>query len=172
MSDLAKHLGVQPSSLQRELSSLTDVGLLNREPDGNRVYYKTDTSFPIYPELASIMRKTSGLVTRVWDVLKPFEDSLDFAFIYGSVAREEQTGRSDVDVMLVGTVRLADIALPLRELERALRISVNVTVYTRSELVDKLSNHNHFLETVMRDRKIFLKGTEDELDKAVSRRES
>jgi DNA-binding IclR family transcriptional regulator len=39
LSDLAKHLHAQPSSLQRELASLTDIGLLQRQPDGNRVYY-------------------------------------------------------------------------------------------------------------------------------------
>jgi len=172
LSDLAKHLHAQPSSLQRELASLTNIGLLLRQPDGNRVYYKADTSFPLYPELHGIVAKTSGLVKQVWETLEPFAESLDFAFVYGSVAREEQTGKSDVDLMLIGGVRITDLSLALRRLERDLRISVNVTNYTLPEFLQKLANHNHFLDTVMRDRKIFLKGTDDELAHATSRRQS
>jgi len=172
LSDLARQLNTQPSSLQRELSSLTDIGLLQREPDGNRVYYKTDTSFPLYPELHGIVVKTSGLVPQISDVLDPFTESLDFAFIYGSVAREEQTGRSDVDLMLIGAARITDLSLALRQLERALRISVNVTNYTLLEFQQKIADRNHFLDTVMQDRKIFLKGTDDELANAIGGGES
>jgi predicted nucleotidyltransferase len=168
LSDLAKHLHVQPSSLQRELSSLAGIGLLLRQPDGNRVYYQTDTSFPLYPELRGIVIKTSGLVKRVCETLAPFAESLDFAFIHGSVARDEQSGRSDVDLMLIGALRLADLSLGLRELERDLRISVNVTNYTLTEFRHKLASHNNFLQTVMQDRKIFLKGTADGLERATS----
>ena len=172
LSDLAKHINTQPSSLQRELSSLTDIGLLQREPDGNRVYYKTNKSFPLYPELYGIVAKTSGLVPQISDLLDPFAETLDFAFIYGSVAREEQTGKSDVDLMLIGLVRIADLSLTLRQLERAVRISVNVTNYTLPEFRQKVANRDHFLAAVMQDRKIFLKGTDDELANAIGGRES
>ncbi len=60
LSDLAHHLHVPPSSLQREMASLADAELLCRETDGNRVYYRANPAHPLPPELQSIFAKTIG----------------------------------------------------------------------------------------------------------------
>ncbi len=163
LSDLAQRLGVPPSSLQRELASLAEAGILCRVADGNRVYYQANPSHPLLPELQSLFAKTVGLADQVREALEPFWAEVDLAFIFGSVARGERTAQSDVDVLLVGSVGMADLALPLRELERALQIPVNVTHFTQAEFRDKLARNNHFLRTILRGRKIFLKGSEHEL---------
>src|SRR5436305_505484 len=48
LSDLARHLKVQPSSLQRELARLVSAGILRRRDDGNRAYYQAETESPIF----------------------------------------------------------------------------------------------------------------------------
>ena len=53
LSDLAQHLKVTPSSLQRELASLAEAGIFCREADGNRVYYQANPSHPLLPDRAS-----------------------------------------------------------------------------------------------------------------------
>lgn len=162
LSDLAQHLRVPPSSLQRELASLSEAGVLRREADGNRVYYQANPEFPLLPELQSIFAKTVGLADRVSEALEPFGEKIELAFIFGSVARGERTAGSDVDVLIVGSVRLGDLALPLRQLERTLQIPVNVSHYTAAEFQDK-RHSSHFLQTILHDKKIFLKGSEHEL---------
>lgn len=171
LSDLAQHLKVSPSSLQRELASLSDAGVLCREADGNRIYYQANSAFPLLPELQSLFAKTVGLADQIRDTLEPFWEGIDLAFIYGSVARGERTAQSDVDVLLVGSVGMADLALPLRELERALQIPVNVTHFTRAEFQDKWRRENHFLRTILRGQKIFLKGSDHELADAIGESE-
>lgn len=166
LSDLAQHLKVPPSSLQRELASLAEAGVLYREADGNRVYYQANSAFPLLPELQSIFAKTVGLADKLKETLEPFGEEIDLAFIFGSVARGERTARSDVDVLLVGSVGMSDLALPLRELERTLQIPVNVTHFTAAEFQDKQRQGNHFLNIILRGRKIFLKGSEHELANA------
>ena len=163
LSDLAQHLKVTPSSLQRELASLSEAGVLCREADGNRVYYQANSAFPLLPELQGLFVKTVGLADQVWETLEPFWEEIDLAFIYGSVARGERTAQSDVDVLVVGSVGMADLALPLRELEQILQIPVNVTHFTRAEFQDKWRRENHFLRTILSGQKIFLKGSEHEL---------
>src|SRR5213082_2068963 len=61
LSDLAVHLKVRPSSLQRTLARLVSGGVLTRRQEGNRVYYKADETCPILPELAAILTKTVGI---------------------------------------------------------------------------------------------------------------
>ena len=163
LSDLAQHLKVTPSSLQRELASLAEAGVLCREADGNRVYYQANSAFPLLPELQGLFVKTVGLADQIRDTLEPFWERIDLAFIYGSVARGERTAQSDVDVLVVGSVGMADLALPLRELEQILQIPVNVTRFTRAEFQDKWRRENHFLRTILRGQKIFLKGSDHEL---------
>lgn len=163
LSDLAQHLKVTPSSLQRELASLTAAAVVCREADGNRVYFWANPDFPLLPELQSIFAKTIGLADRVRETLTPFGDEIEMAFVFGSVARGEQTAQSDVDVLIVGSVGMAKLALPLRELERTLQLPINVTHYTASEFRDKRRQGSHFLDTVLREQKIFLKGSEHEL---------
>lgn len=163
LSDLAQRLAVSPSSLQRELASLVEAGILRRETDGSRVYYQTNPDFPLLPELQGIFAKTIGLADHVRKALEPFWESIDLAFIFGSIARGERTARSDVDLLIVGSIGIADLALPLRDLEGALQIPVNVTHYTAAEFRDKRRQKNHFLQTILSGSKIFLKGSEYEL---------
>ena len=102
LSDLARHLGLRPSSLQRELSSLVAAGILRRKRDGNRVYFQPDPECPLFPELRGLMMKTAGLFDVIRHALGPFAGSIRWAFVYGSVARSEERSSSDVDLMVMG----------------------------------------------------------------------
>jgi DNA-binding transcriptional ArsR family regulator len=166
LSDLAQRLHVSPSSLQRELASLAEAGILCREVDGNRVYYQANAACPLLPELRSLFVKTVGLADKVRDVLEPFWGGIELAFIFGSIASGERTAHSDVDLLIVGSIDSANLALPLRDLEHTLQIPINVTRYTVAEFGEKRRQGNHFLETILRGEKIMLKGAIDELANA------
>ena len=109
LADLARHIGVSPSSLQREMESLVEVGVLLRREEGKHVYFRPDANCPILPELQGIMTKTVGLVDVLRDMLAPFKKAIKVAFVYGSIARSEELSESDVDLMIVGDAKLADL---------------------------------------------------------------
>ena len=85
--EIARRTGLPPGTLTRELKRLADVGLLNCERRGNQLAYSANRHSAIFEELAGILRKTSGLADVVAEALKPLTDSIDVAFIFGSVAR-------------------------------------------------------------------------------------
>jgi hypothetical protein len=62
-----------------------------------------------------------------------------------------------------------DITPGLRKIEKAIGRPINVTVFSLDEFGKNLAQKNHFLKTVMRNQKIMLAGTQDELE-AVARR--
>src|SRR4029434_2573948 len=121
LSDLAKHLGVPPSSLQRELAALLSAGILRQRRDGNRVYFQANPDCPFLPELQGLLVKTAGMVDVLRETLAPFGDLLDSAFIYAWVARAWELRASDVDLMIIGTDGLADLSPALRRAEKRLR---------------------------------------------------
>lgn len=163
LSDLARHLGVRPSSLQRELAALADAGILCQRRDGNRMYFQPNPDCPFLAELQGLMLKTVGLVDVLHEVLEPFTNRIDWAFVYGSIARSEELASSDVDLMIIGRVGLADIAPGLRQAEMRLNRPVNPTVYSREEFATKLAARHTFLHAVLDGAKLCILGDPHEL---------
>jgi predicted nucleotidyltransferase len=163
LSDLAKRLGTRPSSLQRELAALVDAGILNRRQDGNRIYFQPNPDCPFLPELQGLLVKTVGVVDVLREVLSRLAKRIDCAFIYGSVARAEELASSDVDIMIIGQLGLAELTPALRRAEARLGRPVNPTLYTREEFATKLQAGHHFLKTVIGGEKLFVLGDLHEL---------
>jgi predicted nucleotidyltransferase len=164
LSELAEFLHTRPSSLQRELSSLADSGILQRRKDGRRTYFKAEMQSPIFRELRSIFEKTAGLVPTLRVALRPFANKIVCAFVYGSIARREERATSDVDLMVVGNVGVGDLAPSLRRAEKRLGREVNVTNYSVDEFRKKVAEGEHFLTTVLKGSLQFVKGEQRDLD--------
>ena len=168
LSELANFLKVSPSSLQRELSSLVEAEILGQRLNGNRVYYRPNPDCPFLPELQGLLIKTVGLVGVLKQALKPVANKIDVAFVFGSFATASELADSDVDLMLVGDLGLADIATALKKSEQQLQRTINPVVFRPAEVMEKLKAKNHFLETVRKSNKIFLLGSDNDLVKALS----
>jgi len=168
-SDLASHLGVRPSSLQRVLAQLTRAGILQRRADGNRVYYRADATCPIHGDLASILIKTIGVAEPLREVLAPLANGIRVAFIHGSVAEMREQSQSDVDLIIVGDLPNSEVAFALRPMQGRLGRDVRFTRYTPKEFAAKRASGHHFLAAVMQRPRIFLIGDEHELDEVAGR---
>ena len=169
MTELARQLGVTPSSLQRELEALVGSGILLRRQDGRRIYYKANTESPVFPEMRGLIEKTAGMVPALKTELKRFDDRIGLALLYGSVARGEEKSASDVDLMIVGSLKQIDLLSSLRKLESRFGREVSVTLFSLEEFRRKLAAGDHFLKTVLKGKTISLKGTLDELEETASR---
>jgi predicted nucleotidyltransferase len=169
LSELAEFLHTRPSSLQRELSSLGQSGILQQRKDGRRTYFKAETRSPIFRELRSIFEKTVGLIPTLRVALDPFAEKIACAFVYGSIARREEHATSDVDLMVIGNMGMGDLAPSLRKTEKLLGREVNVTNYSVDEFRKKITDGDHFLTTVLRGSLQFVKGEQRDLD-AIARK--
>src|SRR5437763_10407270 len=101
LSELADFLRTRPSSLQRELATLVESGILQQRRDGRRVYFKAEGRSPIFRDLQNIFEKTMGLLPALQIMLRPFDEKIACAFVYGSIARREERAASDVDLMII-----------------------------------------------------------------------
>jgi predicted nucleotidyltransferase len=146
-----------------EMGALVDAGILNRRQDGNRIYFQPNPDCPFLPELQGLPVKTVGVVDVLREVLSRLAKRIDCAFIYGSVARAEELASSDVDIMILGQLGLAELTPALRRAEARLGRPVNPTLYTREEFATKLQAGHHFLKTVLGGEKLFVLGDPHEL---------
>jgi predicted nucleotidyltransferase len=169
LSELAQFLNTRPSSLQRELKALVDGDILLQRREGTRTYFKAETRSPLFPELRGLVEKTVGVLPTLQDVLAPLQAEVDCAFVYGSMARSEEHSLSDVDLMVIGSVGLAELTPALRKAETRLGREVNVTNYSTREFRSKAGAKDHFLAEVLRGPKQFVKGNQRELDEIVGK---
>ena len=164
LSELASRLGTSPSSLQREVGVLSRSGLLEYRQEGRRTYYKANTASPVFSELHELFGKTAGIVPALQAEFVQFGNKVAWAFIYGSIAREEEQAHSDVDLMVVGLISTADLIPMLKGLEQSFQREINVTRYSEKEFKQKIRNKDHFLLSVLNEKVVMIKGTQDELE--------
>jgi predicted nucleotidyltransferase len=167
LSELAQFLKTTPSSLQRELKTLVDGGILLQRREGTRRYFKAETRSPLFPELRGLVEKTVGVLPILQDVLEPLQAEMDCAFVFGSMARSDEHTLSDVDLMVIGSVGLAGLTPALRKAETRLGREVNATSYSTREFRSKAAGKDHFLSEVLRGPKQFVKGDQRDLDEIV-----
>jgi predicted nucleotidyltransferase len=157
--------GVSVGAVQRELGNLSRVGLVVRNSVGNQVFYQANRGAPVFAEMRALVNKTVGVFHALRSALEALSKRIVVAFVYGSVARGEETATSDLDLMVVGDAKLDDVLSRLSEVEKTIGRPVNPTVYSVAEFKSKLVNGNHFLNAVLKGKKVFLLGDEDELRK-------
>ena len=79
---------------------------------------------------------------------------LEYCFVFGSIARNQQSVDSDIDVMMIGDVTMDVVSPLLKNAERILGRQINPTIYSASRFREKLKEGNHFVTTVMREPKL------------------
>jgi predicted nucleotidyltransferase len=151
-------------AVQRELASLSEVGLLTVRKQGNQKHYQANASAPVFAELRSIVLKTMGLADVLRVALAPLAAQIDAAFIYGSVARQQDTAHSDVDVMIVSsTLAYGEVFGALESATLTLGRNVNPTLYTSADWTKRIEQDSAFVTRVWQQPKIWLLGNEAQL---------
>jgi predicted nucleotidyltransferase len=169
LRQLVRAVGAGHGALQRELKHLTDMGLIVRNAKGNQILYQANSRSPIFSEIKSLTTKTVGAYDALRSALAPLGTEIQIAFVYGSVAQQKEQANSDVDLMILGDAPFSEIVSALGPAQKMLGREINPTVFPVSEFQSKLTSGNHFLRSVMREKKIFVLGTENELAKLASK---
>ncbi len=165
LRQIARHIGASTGAVQRDITQLSKAGLINRIPLGSQVFYQANSDNPIFAEMRGLVTKTVGAHDSLLFLLAPYARKIKVAFVYGSVARHEETAQSDVDLMIIGSITLEELLPAFEKAQSLLTREVNATVYSPKEFRSKVDGGNHFLQSVLKDKKLFLIGSEDELGK-------
>lgn len=67
--EIERETGQPIRAVQREVEKLEAVGLLLREPEGNRVFYHLNPDFALLAELTALFQKATG-AERILDAVK------------------------------------------------------------------------------------------------------
>ena len=163
-NEIVRQADMGRGTISRELVRLVSAGLLVITRVGNQNHYRANPDNPVYNELLGIVRKTFGIADVIRAVLAPVDDRIDWAFVYGSIAKGEDNAGSDID-LLVATESLAyaDLMKVLTQAEQLLDRPINPSIYTLEQIKNKVHDKNAFLSRVMEQPKLWVKGSKDDI---------
>lgn len=165
VQELIRLTNLGSASAQRELNRLEKGGLIETRRIANLKQVRAYTSSPIFEELRLIVLKTFGVVEVLREALSPLASEVKLACVYGSMAQGGDRASSDIDVMLISeTLSYGQVMAALEPAEKRLARTVQITQYTLDELIERRRKNHPFLAEVLRQPKLMLIGTEDDVD--------
>jgi predicted nucleotidyltransferase len=162
LRELERILRTPVSMIRKELTRLEEEGLFLSRKKGNLTYYLLDQSYPLFDELKSIVFKTIGIQGLLREILGRMR-GIEVAFIYGSFAQHEETGKSDIDLLIIGKIDENKVLRELNKLEKVLRREINYSIFRRDEFKYKMKDKDPFIIDLVKNPKIFLVGNLNDL---------
>lgn len=160
--ELVRRTNDEINAVRRELLFLEKKSILVREPRANRVYYCFNKQYPFYFDLLTIGAKTVGLGA---EILKNRVKlgKIKYAMFSGKFVRRIKKNAESVDLLLVGTVVLPELALLVKEEEKRLSTEINYTVMSEEELLFRKKRTDPFILSILYGSRCMLIGDEETL---------
>jgi predicted nucleotidyltransferase len=151
-------------AVQRELARLEAAGLVVASRIGKQKHYQANQRSPVFTELRALVLKTSGLADVLREALTPVAGKVRAAFVYGSIAKGQDTAASDIDLMVISErLTYADLFGTLEDASARLERKVAPTIYSPKELARRRKQDSAFITRVLEQPKLWLIGDEDDL---------
>jgi hypothetical protein len=160
--ELVRRTGDEINAVRRELAFLEKKGILTREPRANRVYYALSKSYPFYYDLLRLGAKNIGLGA---DILKNRVKlgRLKYVMFSGKFIRKIKEQPDEVDLLIVGSVVLPELALLVRGEEKRLNTEINYTVMTEEEFGFRKKKRDPFIVSILAGSRMMLIGDEESM---------
>ena len=144
------------------LDKKSEASLVDAAPSTMKEAAKSGAGRPGRMGLWALAISVGGFLA--WAALAPLEDQVAAAFVYGSVARQQDTAASDVDVLIVSdALGYAEVFGALEGAAQTLGRTINPTLYTRAELARRRAQDNAFVTRVLDQPRLWLLGDEEVL---------
>lgn len=154
VNELERRLGVDKRNLVKKLRELESAGLLKSEMRGDLKLYRINAEFPLYQEYERIVLRTVGLEERLRQVIRSIS-GIKEAYIFGSYARDRLDVHSDLDLLVVGSHRIAHFQKKIMPLQREIGRDINAVHMNEAEFRTKRATDS-FLISMFRGETIRL----------------
>src|SRR5260221_233923 len=150
------------NAVRRELERMLASGLVKSEERGNRLYYYLNKNYLYFPELLRMVAKSTGLGQKLFKLRKKL-GTVKFIMFSGKLVQTDISHISEVDVLVVGDIVLAELEAIMKEEERRLGREISYTVLGEDEFEFRKQRRDPFLMEVLYGTRIMIVGNEEEL---------
>ncbi len=163
LREIERISGFAIGTVRQEAKKLEQLELITKRVDGNRTYYRANRSHPLFLALYNLVLQTSGLV----DVFKEnlIDKRIQFAFIFGSLAKGTKNSESDIDLFVIGSLGLRDLSKMIKKPAILSKREINPHVMNITEFQKRITEKEHFVSNVINSPKLMIFGNENDLTK-------
>lgn len=160
--EIVRRVEEEINAVRRELIYLEKKGILQREPRANRVYYFLDRNYPYFYDLVRLQAKSSGLGA---DIIKNRVKlgKIKYAMLSGRFVRNIRENPEEVDLLIVGTIVVPELALIVKQEEARKGAEINYTVMSEEEFVFRKKRLDPFISSILKGSRLMLIGDEESM---------
>lgn len=160
--EIVRRVDEEINAVRRELIYLEKKGILQKEPRANRVYYYLDRNYPYFYDLVRLQAKSSGLGA---DIIKNRVKlgKIKYAMLSGKFVRNIRENPEEVDLLIVGTVVVPELALLVKQEETRRGAEINYTVMSEEEFVFRKKRLDPFISSILKGSRLMLLGDEESM---------
>ncbi len=161
--DLVRKTGDEINAVRRELSRMDSLGMVKKEPRGNRLYYWFRHDYVFYADLLSLVAKTTGLGSALVKNRSKL-GNVHLAMLSGRFVRHlPKKSPDEVDLLIVGSLVLPELAHLIRAEESARGQPINYTPMTEDELKFRRTRRDPFLNSILTQSRVMIIGQDEDL---------
>jgi len=145
---LVRITGEEINSVRRELTNLKQIGAVLSQNRSNKLFYWANSKFIFYNELALIGFKSK----KFWTEISKYNNKeggvhkviCSKSFVFSSSEQEEKSA-DDVDMVIIGKIRLDKVSRIIAEEEKKIGKEINYMVMTKKEFNLRISGREPFM---------------------------
>ena len=160
--EMVRIVGEQINAVRAELSRMERVGMVTSEVRANRKFYGFRKDYVYFDELSRLVAKSKGLGGAIIKQRNKL-GKIKYASLSGILIKRKPVGPTDVDLLVVGSVVLPQLAQIVKENENSVGREINYTVMTEDEFTFRKRRGDPFIRNILEKPKVLLIGDEDEM---------
>jgi predicted nucleotidyltransferase len=168
LNDIARRTGLAPSVVAKECAVLLSLGLVKRSVQGNLTIYEINKESVIHDELKRVFMKYELLSEIIANKLHT--ERVTYALIYGSFAKGTEGGKSDIDLLVVGSIDEDDLLKSVNEIQKSTGRDVNYILWSEREFAEKVRSQIPLIREISKTSVMMIVGEESEFKRAIEKR--
>lgn len=160
--ELVRKTDDEINAVRRELAFLEKKNVLVKEPRANRLYYSLNKNYPFYNDLLQIGAKTIGLGAEILKN-KAKIGKIKYAMFSGKFVRRTRVDPNEIDLLVVGSIVLPELALLIRNEEHRLGKEINYAPMPEEEFVFRKKKSDPFILSILTGPRVMLIGDEESM---------
>jgi predicted nucleotidyltransferase len=140
LRNLEQEFNESSNAIRVELNKFEEAGLLKSEMNGNKKYFKANTSHPLFPDIHNILLKHLGIDQVIDEIIENL-GNLKMVYLVGDIAKGNNS--DIIDLLVVGSELNHEYLLKLvLKAEKLIKRKVRYLILTIEELNSYLKDKN------------------------------
>lgn len=163
---IVRAVSAEINAVRRELDNLIGINLLRKRQSSNKLFYTVDTTHLLYSDLLSRLSKEEGLGGKLVKRLKEL-GGIKFMMISKAFLRGRLSSALDVDLFVVGDVRIDSLEKIIKEYQQETTREINYSVMSEEEFRHRKRANDHFITKILSQSRSMLVGDEEKFSSVI-----